>query len=749
VKLNLINNRDFLKSFIFLKYFIILIFLFFLTSTLVYSENNLDNNNLNNINLDDIIKESQNLLLQLDFDYGFELNKKGSNPEVKSVEVSLSLFPREDNIQSLISFNTFPESKLIEDDYLKHIYFWDNPSLGTYNYGYNSIVKTKSYFVSFDQKPNFPIKIIDETLLKYTKPSEHIDSNNLLIKNKASQIVEGETDLFLAVYKIGMWVKENVDYDLNTLTADVSQKSSWVLENQYGVCDEITNLFIGMLRSIGIPAKFVSGLSYTNVGTYANDWGMHGWAEVYFPNVGWVPFDITYGQFGYIDASHIKLRSADDVGYSSVEYTWFSNDVSFKSLKNNYKVTLLNSEGNFNEPIIINAFPVKNEVSFGSYNLVEVNIINENPHYIPIKLFISKTEGIELLDEHIHELLLLPYENSTLFFKFKVSDDLNSNYVYTFPIQFHTSNNNEALLSFSSKKYSPFYSLEEFETYENIRLLTKQENPLIDLNCSTQDYFYTTDEIYFLCNVTNRGNVIFNNLSICLDDCFDFELLISELKEFKLHLQNTSVGDFEKLIYITGDAHSSIEENIIIYDIPKLDITQLKFLSEIEYGIEFPISFSITKNSFSNLKNIVVTLTNSLNEKTWLINSIDEEHDFIVNIHSADLQKNNLFTIHVKYEDLNGNLYFTQTDFEINLINLTFKQKSILLINKIIVFIDNYIILSSIIIALITFLIISLIVNKSKIKLSEEKKRIEKENFIELIKDSEKQEKEDEKFFKD
>ena len=55
-------------------------------------------------------------------------------------------------------------------------------------------------------------------------------------------------------------MRKNVKYDITTSTEDVSQKSSWVLKNKIGVCDEITNLFISLNRASGIPARFVSGV---------------------------------------------------------------------------------------------------------------------------------------------------------------------------------------------------------------------------------------------------------------------------------------------------------------------------------------------------------------------------------------------------------------------------------------------------------------------------------------------------------
>ena len=61
-----------------------------------------------------------------------------------------------------------------------------------------------------------------------------------------------------------------------------------------------------MLRAVGVPAKFVSGVAYTDSPLFTERWGGHGWAEVYFPEIGWVAFDPTFGEFGWIDVGHIK-----------------------------------------------------------------------------------------------------------------------------------------------------------------------------------------------------------------------------------------------------------------------------------------------------------------------------------------------------------------------------------------------------------------------------------------------------------
>ncbi len=123
----------------------------------------------------------------------------------------------------------------------------------------------------------FPITDVGENQ-QYLLATENIDSHNSEVIQIASELAEGEDDLFKVAFKLASWVEENVEYDLNTLTATASQKASWVLENRQGVCDEMTSLFIAMARSLGIPARFTSGISYTTSELFDENWQPHGWA---------------------------------------------------------------------------------------------------------------------------------------------------------------------------------------------------------------------------------------------------------------------------------------------------------------------------------------------------------------------------------------------------------------------------------------------------------------------------------------
>jgi len=68
-----------------------------------------------------------------------------------------------------------------------------------------------------------------------------------------------------------------------------------------GYCDYYATAFVVLARLAGLPARFVTGFAPGNWSPVDRLWVIteadaHSWPEVYFPEVGWVPFEPTGGQ---------------------------------------------------------------------------------------------------------------------------------------------------------------------------------------------------------------------------------------------------------------------------------------------------------------------------------------------------------------------------------------------------------------------------------------------------------------------
>lgn len=87
------------------------------------------------------------------------------------------------------------------------------------------------------------------------------------------------------------------DFDFDGSATDISTPLEQVLRGRRGVCQDFAQLMIGCLRSIGLPARYVSGYILTHppagkprlTGADAS----HAWVSVFCPALGWVDFDPT------------------------------------------------------------------------------------------------------------------------------------------------------------------------------------------------------------------------------------------------------------------------------------------------------------------------------------------------------------------------------------------------------------------------------------------------------------------------
>ena len=89
------------------------------------------------------------------------------------------------------------------------------------------------------------------------------------------------------VRRVSRHINEHFEY-----ARDVTLSSSPVddvLEQGKGVCQDFTHLMIAVLRSFGVPARYISG--YIHRPNHESQ--SHAWCEVWLPELGWVGIDPT------------------------------------------------------------------------------------------------------------------------------------------------------------------------------------------------------------------------------------------------------------------------------------------------------------------------------------------------------------------------------------------------------------------------------------------------------------------------
>lgn len=86
-------------------------------------------------------------------------------------------------------------------------------------------------------------------------------------------------------------VRDTVAYVVGT--TGVTTTAEQALEQGCGVCQDHAHIFIGAARSVGIPARYVSG--YLMMNDRIDQEATHAWAEAHVDGLGWVGFDVSNG----------------------------------------------------------------------------------------------------------------------------------------------------------------------------------------------------------------------------------------------------------------------------------------------------------------------------------------------------------------------------------------------------------------------------------------------------------------------
>ena len=81
----------------------------------------------------------------------------------------------------------------------------------------------------------------------------------------------------------------------------------YVVDVRHGDCGQVALLYISLMRSLGVPARWESGWML-----HPGEKNLHDWAEVYFEGVGWVPIDVSFGR--YTNAADLKIANFYSTG---------------------------------------------------------------------------------------------------------------------------------------------------------------------------------------------------------------------------------------------------------------------------------------------------------------------------------------------------------------------------------------------------------------------------------------------------
>ena len=118
----------------------------------------------------------------------------------------------------------------------------------------------------------------------------------------ARAVTAGRTTWYDAVVAVQAWLRANTRYDLDVPRDPdgVDAVDHFLFETRRGYCEQIASSMAVMLRTLGIPARLVTGYGPGERNPLTGYFEVkqsdaHAWVEVFYPGIGWVPYDPTFG----------------------------------------------------------------------------------------------------------------------------------------------------------------------------------------------------------------------------------------------------------------------------------------------------------------------------------------------------------------------------------------------------------------------------------------------------------------------
>lgn len=627
--------------------------------------------------LSENLYQYDSLTLKLKVAGQINLVPENSGSSLKEATAELLLFPKESYRQQLLEIDA--DSGEIKNN--KITYSWKNPSTGKKSFGYNAEIETKDFRNKVKTKIEFPIEKSLSGYEEYLLPTETIDSNNPKIMAKANELAEGQDDLFQVVFTLASWVEENIKYDLNTLTAEASQKASWTLENKQGVCDEMTSLFIAMCRSLGIPARFVSGVSYTTSDQFTEKWQPHGWAEVYFPDVGWVSFDTAFGEYGYIDVTHLQLKEEADPAEPSTKFQWLADDVQLKSGPLEFKVTIADYGQKSEDEIRLNLNLLSHQIDFGSHNLVRGTVQNLADYYTATTLQIAVPKEISLIGKNKKTVLLGPLETKEIFWAVKVPEGLDPHYWYSFPVLLYSEKNLTAKDEFRVEKGQASYSLSEVGQL-SVQEEEKTYSQKVSLECDSPKEIDLDENFGVKCTLTNVGNTALKKVNFCLGTiCHFVDLGIGQKQVSEAVVKADNPGWNKLLVSAENElVNKKVSVGYLVLDVPKIKLG-VKAPGTAAYSQKFQIEFNLEKASITNPEKVVFKVSGFGSENQWEIEKLENQEKLVVEFDGQMLSWTNQLELDLQWQDQNGKTYSQTQQLEFGGKSSGFKDSVMMFLN--------------------------------------------------------------------
>jgi transglutaminase-like putative cysteine protease len=206
---------------------------------------------------------------------------------VKYSVQSLHLTPRRDLSQRALTWSIAAPGRRLEqiDAYgnISHLLTIEEPHRAI-QIVVHGVVETADTEGRLDDGPLSPLAYLAPTAL--TTPNDEL-------KAFAHQVMNGAKDPKERAQALAEAVFDAVRYKSGT--SDVQDSAAVAFKSGEGVCQDHAHVYIASARSVGMPARYVSGYLYTGNTGDTSEAASHAWVDIWLgPELGWQSIDVTH-----------------------------------------------------------------------------------------------------------------------------------------------------------------------------------------------------------------------------------------------------------------------------------------------------------------------------------------------------------------------------------------------------------------------------------------------------------------------
>lgn len=339
------------------------------------------------------------------------LSPSGPGASAKTLNAILTI-PQETGRQSVevLSVSGPSSYEFSNDEWGNRVILlkWENPEIGK----------------NLDYEIKFRVKVNDSRVFgsREKSPVTDLIRSSPEITEKAYDNFAG--DQILTFFREAGWVNKWVSYV--TSYTNVTKSAAWTFENREGTCDEISNLLISALKSLGYNAWYTAGYAYSE------EWGPHAWVEIYYQgkvisiDPTWLesPADSTHIEF--VELPDSNLTEYAEVEGRNAKIIWDKKDVQVN-------IVDFKTSPRFDADVEL----VPEKASSNSYALLFANATTATSN----ECILTKIRALSCINREGQNLLIIPERDKPLAFCgsgsvvwWMKAQEINKNLRYSCPV---------------------------------------------------------------------------------------------------------------------------------------------------------------------------------------------------------------------------------------------------------------------------------------------------------------------------